>query len=103
MTTATIQTTFARLPSGEWGIRCAADLATPGTQVSVSKRDGTLTVATVGAVLSTVDGVATCSIAAAPRAPAPAHSSHGGRGGFRICSYCDRRVPRAALCCGDGE
>lgn len=82
-----------------WGVRVTGT-AEPGAQVTVTKRDGTTKTETVDAVISTRDGISICSIRQTPRASAPTHRSAGR---MRTCSYCDRRVPADALCCGDGE
>lgn len=52
MTTATAPVaTFARLQDQTWGLRVNGPRPTPGTSITVSKRDGGTKTVTVGAVL----------------------------------------------------
>lgn len=106
-TTAENTATFTRLRDESWGLRIVGPLPVdPGQTVRVTKKDGTATTERVGEVVwSDGKGVTLARVArvATPASPRPAHAGGRSSGGFRTCSYCDRRVPRASLCCGDGE
>lgn len=71
-----MHTTFNRLHSGEWGLK--GDKLTPGSNVTVTKRDGSTTTAMVGRVVWTgPDGVTLATIIAPYRASKPRQARRG--------------------------
>jgi hypothetical protein len=73
-------TTYAKLRSGEWGVRVQGSAPAKGAKVTVSKKDGTSKVETIVQVVWSGNGVALCAIAGAS-APASPRASGGTRRG----------------------
>jgi hypothetical protein len=77
--------TFARLESGEWGVRLKAGYARAGVKIQIERRDGSIAIETIEAIVATIAGVDYCALrrsarpspqASAPRPKRP--RSHGG-------------------------
>jgi len=68
--------TFAKLRSGDWGVRVEGARPVEGTSVTVAKRDGSTTRVTLGEVVWADDEVTLFAIQARPRrAPTPRPSA----------------------------
>lgn len=56
--------TWNKLQDGRWGVRCALVDAKLGARITVTKRDGTMSVVMVERVERTIDDVAICAVKA---------------------------------------
>jgi hypothetical protein len=76
---------FARLKSGDWGVRVSGQSVQAGDTITVTKKDGSSDTVVVDKVLWTGDGLLLCSIRP---------TSGGGRGrGRAVCAECGRGGP----------
>lgn len=88
---------FAKLRDGSWGLRIAGP-AIEGSAVAVTKRDGTVSMETVGRVLWSGQGVTLATVAATGKRSRPGFRADNGAKapGGRRCPYCGARdCPRA--------
>lgn len=60
-TTVSLKATYKQLKNGAWGIRVGG-IVLAGETITVTKRDGSSKVETIGRVLWTGDGVSICTI-----------------------------------------
>lgn len=78
--------TFAKLKSGEWGLRGTPEELQAGRTVQVTKRSGETQLCTVGKVLWTGNGVALATISGA----GDVRSGRQRRAGGAVCAECGR-------------
>ena len=76
--------TYAKLKSGNWGVRIPNEDAKEGQTVTVTKKDGTTKQETIAKVVFRGNGICLCAIA-------PKDDSGGER-----CAECGKRGPLVA-------
>lgn len=103
MTTTTAnrnRTTYAKLKTGEWGLRVQApEPPAPGTELTVEKRDGTRKQEVVERVVWSSEGVALCTIRRVGSSSAGESSAR-----WKTCGYSGLRwLDNGGICphCGD--
>lgn len=92
----TINATYAKLRSGDWGIRSTAALRA-GDSIAVTKRDGSTKTETVAKIVFTGGGVTLAAIASGAPASSPSRFAHTGAGKSAsnvggYSSYCTNRA-----------
>ena len=93
---------YAKLKSGEWGVRVEGPAPRTGSRITVTKKDGSTKTETIAAIVWEGTGVTLCAIAAGDSSGYSRSSGRGGRapgtGGGRRASY-----PRTGCSCGSRE
>lgn len=95
-------TTFTKLKNGSWGLRVQGTEVSPGSRVTVTRKDGAQVVKTIGQVLWTGEGVSLCSIDESGAAAAPKSGTRNRRP-FVPCGYPGCNSSHCDECDGEGR
>jgi hypothetical protein len=98
-----MMSTYTKLRDGSWGVRVPGS-TTPGSLVTVAKKDGTTKLETIGRVLWAGDGVALCTITPSEARPQRCYTGKTyERGVGMTCDECGEHARPGTTCWETGR